>query len=188
MLKKEMREMTKVEIEKELNRQGDYVQIDNITRFLKENPAMDLKKFLYTKLIEIYDRRNMFLDEADVYNRLIELSLVPSEKVNYLVKAAECYIKGGIFDKADLMMSKITGQVKELERRKIMNSIIDFYKKQAQVYEKEKRRNRAVKTYEKILTMNIIDSEKNEIKQKLAKLYQELGMVGEYMKMKEKSE
>lgn len=182
------KEMTKIEIEKELNRQGDYVQIDTITRFLKENPAMDLKKFLYTKLTEIYERRNMFIDEAEVYNRLIDIALTPSEKVNCLVKATECYIKAGVFDKADLMMSKVTGQVKELERRKIVNSIIEFYKKQALVYEKEKRRNRAVKTYEKILSMNILDSEKKEVKQRLVKLYQELGMVGEYMKIKGESE
>ena len=52
------KEMTKVDIEKEISKQGDFVQIDNITRFLKTNPATDIKRFLYTKLIDIYQRRN----------------------------------------------------------------------------------------------------------------------------------
>lgn len=178
--------MTKVEIDKELSNKGDYVQIDNITRFLKENPPIDIKRFLYLKLTAIYERRSMFSEEADMYNKLTEISMVPAEKSDYLIKATECYIKAGFFDKADLMMNRATGEVKELERRRIINSIIDFYKKQAQVYEKEKRRNKAMKTYEKILSMNIVSSEKEEIQKKLAELYRELGMVGEYMRLQEK--
>lgn len=177
------KEMTKVEVEKELNGKGDYVQIDNITRFLKENPATDVKRFLYLKLTEVYERRSMFSEEADMYNKLIELSVTPADKVNYHIKATECYIKSGFFDKADLMMNRALGEVKELERRKLMNSIIDFYKKQAQVYEKEKRRSKAMKTYEKLLSMNIVSSEKDEINKKLSGLYKELGMVGEYMRL-----
>lgn len=180
--------MTKVEIEKELNGKGDYVQIDNITRFLRENLPTDIKRFLYLKLTEIYERRNMFSEEAEVYNKLIEISMTPSDKTTYLIKATECYIKAGFFDKADLMMSRATAEVKELERRKIVNSIIEFYKRQAQVYEKEKRRNKAMKTYEKILSMNIVSSEKDEIQKKLAVLYRELGMVGEYMKLQGKKQ
>lgn len=180
------KEMTKVEIEKELAGKGDYVQIDNITRFLKENLPVDIKRFLYLKLTVVYERRNMFSEEAELYNKLIEISVTPTDRVAYLIKSTECYIKAGFFDKADLMMNRITGEVKELGRRKIMNLIIDFYKKQAQIYEKEKRRNKAMKTYEKILSMNIISSEKEEIQKKLSELYRELGMVGEYMKLQSK--
>src|SRR4030043_219910 len=97
------KEMTKIEIEKELAGKGDYVLIDNITRFAKENIPTDIRKFIYTKLAEIY--------------------------------------------------------------------------------EKEKRRNRAAKTYEKLLTLNISDAEKSEINKKLLALYKELGMIGELMKM-----
>ena len=176
--------MTKVEIERELHGKGDYVQIDNITRFLKENLPLDIKKFVYLKLVEIYERRNMFLDAAEVYGRVAELTLNSSEKVNFLIKETENYIKAGFFDKADLSTKRTLSEVKASERPKIMISIKDFYKTQAQTYEKEKRRNKAVKTYEKIVTMDISDSEKTEINKKLLELYKELGMIEPYMKLK----
>jgi hypothetical protein len=44
----------------------------------------------------------------------------------------------------------------------------------------------AVKTYEKILTMDISNSEKKELEEKLSRLYKELGMVENYMKLAKK--
>jgi tetratricopeptide (TPR) repeat protein len=179
------RDMTKVEIERELEGKGDYVLIDNMTRFLRENPPVDIKKFVYSKLGEIYERRKMFADAANVYGIIAELSSA-IDKTENLVKETKCYIQAGFFDKADLGIRKIISEVKATERAKIMISIKEFYKTQAQEYEKEKRRNRAVKTYEKLLTLNISNAEKNEINKKLSALYRELGMVREYMNIEEK--
>src|SRR4030042_6121209 len=177
------KEMTKTEIEKELAGKGDYVLIDNITRFLKENLPTDIRKFVYMRLSEVYERRNMFADAADIFGKLAEIS-TPAEKTNNFVKETECYIKAGFFDRADAAIRKIISEVKAGERGKIMISIKEFYKNQAQLYEKEKRRNRAVKTYEKLLTLNISDAEKDGINKKLLLLYKELGMIDEYMGMR----
>jgi tetratricopeptide (TPR) repeat protein len=180
------KEMTKVEIEKELNNQGDYVQIDNITRFLKESIPTDIKRFVYLKLVEIYEKRAMFGDAALVYEKLIEISLSKTDKVSYFTKAAECYIKAGFFDKADLAVKKAVNESTIAEKAKITNSIREFYKNQAENYEKERRRNNAVKTYEKMLAMNYPDAEKKEINKKLAELYKNLGMIDKYMVMQKK--
>ncbi len=180
------KDMTKSEIEKELNGKGDYVLIDNITRFLKENPALDVKKFLYLKLTEIYERRNMFSEAAELYDRLSEISSIVEERAKYFTKETEDYIKAGFFDKADLALKKIIVNIKASERPKIMLTIKEFYKNQANTYEKEKRRSLAVKTYEKLLDMNIPDLEKEEINRKLLELYQSLGMIKKLMILKEK--
>jgi tetratricopeptide (TPR) repeat protein len=180
------KEMTKVEIEKELTGQGDYVQIDNITRFLKENIPTDIKRFIYGKLVAIYEKRVMFGDAALVYEKLVEIALSKTEKVNYFTKAAECYIKAGFFDKADLSVKKAVNEGTMAEKAKITSSIRDFYKNQAETYEKEKRRNNAVKTYEKMLAMGYSDAEKKEINKKLVDLYKNLGMIDKYMAMQKK--
>lgn len=176
--------MTKVEIERELKGQGDYVQIDNITRFLKQNPALDVKKFLYAILIEIYDRRKMFGEAAETCGRLAEIMLNDKEKVVCLRKEVEFYIKAGFFDKADAVFRRTLSEISPNERPKLDLEIREFYKNQADIYEKEKRRSFAVKTYEKLLTMKLSETEKSEINRKLSNLYRELGMVGEYMKLK----
>jgi tetratricopeptide (TPR) repeat protein len=180
------KEMTKVEIEKEISSQGDYVQIDNITRFMKENIPTDIRKFISLKLVEIYERRAMFADAAMIYERLVEISVLRSDKINYLTKAAECYIKAGFFDKADLAVKKAGSEATNIEKTKISDSIKEFYKSQAETYEKERRRDRAVKTYEKMLTLSYPDAEKKEINQKLSVLYKSLGRVEQYIAMQRK--
>jgi len=180
------KKMTKVEIERELKNQGDYVQIDNITRFLKQNPALDVKKFLFAILIEIYDRRKMFAEAADTCGKLIEIIMNPDEKSVCLKKEVEFYIKAGFFDKADAVFRRALSEIKPNERPKLSLEIREFYKRQADSYEKEKRRSLAVKTYEKILTLDIPEFEKKEVNEKLIKLYKELGMVGEYMRLAKK--
>jgi tetratricopeptide (TPR) repeat protein len=180
------KEMTKVEIEKEINNQGDYVQIDNITRFMRENIPTDIRKFVSLKLVVIYERRNMFADAAMIYEKLVEISVLRTDKVNYFTKAAECYIRAGFFDKADLDVKKANSEATAIEKTKITNSIRDFYKNQAQIYETERRRDRAVKTYEKMLTLNYSDAEKKEINQKLSVLYKSLGRVEQYMAIQKK--
>jgi len=180
------KEMTKVEIEKELTGKGDYVLIDNMTRFLKENLPVDIKRFVLLKLVEVYERRSMFSDAALVYDRLIEICMTPADKVGYRTKATECYIKSGFYDKADLSMKNLSGETRLGERAKMNSSIKDFYLKQAQTYEKEKRRARAIQTYQKLLTLNLLDVEKNEINKKLLELYKETGMIKEVMEMRKK--
>jgi tetratricopeptide (TPR) repeat protein len=180
------KEMTKVEIEKELMNKGDYVLIDNMTRFLKENLPLDIKRFVFLKLVTVYERRSMFAEAATVYDKLIELSLTPQDKVNYRTKATECYIKSGFYDKADLSAKNLSGETKASERTKMSSSIKDFYLNQAQTYEKEKRRARAIQTYQKLLTLNLLDVEKNEINKKLLELYKETGMIKEVMEMRKK--
>jgi len=178
--------MTKVEIEKELKGQGDYVQIDNITRFVKENPAIDVKRFVYLKLVDIYQKRNMFADAADIYNRLIEISLIDKDKITYLTKATECYIKGGFYDKADITLKKAISESSIIERGKITLAIKEFYKQQAEMYEKDKRKNKAIQTYEKMLTMNYSEMDKKEINKKLIQLYKDLGMIDKFMVLEKK--
>jgi tetratricopeptide (TPR) repeat protein len=180
------KEMTKLEIEKELKNQGDYVQIDNITRFLKQNLPLDLKKFVILKLVEIYEKRTMFQAAADLYNKLTELTVISSEKIEYSIKEIKAYIQAGLYDKAELTIKKIVAEVNLAERAKIVNSIRDFYKIQAENYEKQGRRNKALQTYERMLTMNYSELEKNGINKKLLILYRELGLIKEYLALEKK--
>ncbi|MCK9595997.1 hypothetical protein M0R19_02335 [Candidatus Pacearchaeota archaeon] len=182
------KEMSKLEIEKALNGQGDYVQIDNLTRFLKENLPMDMKKFLYARLIEVYQRRNMFADAAEICNRLIEISMTPADRITCSVKEVEFLIKAGFFDKADLVMRRIVGDSNAREGQRIESLVKGYYQNQAQIYEKEKRRNNAIKTYEKILTLNISNLERGDVEKKLLELYKELGIMDKFMVLRKKFE
>ncbi|MDD5699956.1 MAG: hypothetical protein PHH00_02060 [Candidatus Nanoarchaeia archaeon] len=181
------KEMMKSDIEKELNGKGDYVQIDMIRRFLKENIPNEIRKFASLKLAEIYERRSMFSEAAFLYSKLAELAADYAGRMDCLLKEAGDYIKAGFFEGADAAANKITAEVKPMEKTKYSDAVKIFYRTQAGIYEKSKRRSKAAEIYEKMLTLKgLLDLERTEINNKLFGLYRELGMVDKYLGMKEK--
>lgn len=167
--------MSKAEIEKILSDKGDFVKIDYIKRLLKENPNIELKKFCYLKLAEVYEKRNMFNDASKMYENIGILSVTFTDKIKNHVKEAELYIRAGFFDKADDATKKAMNFCNVAQKEEVLKLIRDFYKRQAESYENEMRRNHAVKLYERLIQMNLPEPEKDEIKNKLRVLYEKLG-------------
>jgi tetratricopeptide (TPR) repeat protein len=167
--------MSRSEIERELKGKGDFVQIDYLTRFIGQKPPLHEKKFAFMKLIEIYQEKGMFNDIAKIYSNLSILALSSQERVDYLIKETKAYIQGGRFDEADSVMRRAMEEVTIVKKADIYEDIKDFYKKQAETFEKESKRNHAIKVYEKLLSMKISDIERNEAKAKLLSLYEQLG-------------
>lgn len=177
-------ELSKSDVEVQIEGKGDYVQIDILDNLLKNKLHRDTKKFIYLKLIEIYKRKKMFNSVAKVYEGIAIISIAFSEQIKNNLKATEYYIKAGFFDKADYSMKKALNDANSVERNEINFSVKDFYKKQAEEYEKSLKRNSASKIYEKLLEMSITDQERKEIKEKLIELYEKLGKLKEFYAMK----
>jgi len=172
-------EISRSEIEKEIRGKGDYVQIDYLTKLLKKEFPIDTKKFICLSLAKIYERKMMFSDAAKMFDNIAMISVAFSEKINNYIKETELYIKAGFFARADEAMKKAMNQANASEKQDICFVVKDTYKRQARVYEKDMKRNHAVRIYEKLLDMNISETERNEIKKKLLELYEKLGKFNE---------
>lgn len=178
------KDMTKTDIDEALKGKGDYVKIDYLDRFLKGNPPLEKKKYAYQKLAEVYEQRGMFVDAAKCWNSIAIFSLTFAEKIKNYIKEAELYIKAGKFHESDEAVKKAIGEANSSERENVKRSVKEFYKRQAEAYEKDNRRSHAVKIYEKMLLMNPPQSERDEIKVKLMKLYESTGRLRDYFKLK----
>jgi len=174
------RGMSKSEIEKELAGKGDFVQLDYLTSFLKEEMQTDVRKFVMLKIAEIYEAKMIFGEAAKIYNNLAIFSVPFTDKIKYHVKEAESHIKSGNFREADYATQKAMNQANNFQKNDIMLSIKQFYKKQAEAYEKSMKRSNAMKLYEKLLELSSTDSERKEIRTKLLNLYEKLGKFREY--------
>lgn len=176
--------MSRSEIEKEISTQGDFVQIDHLGALIKEDIPTDIRKFAMTKMADIYEKKMMFSEAAKIYNNLSVISIPFAEKIKYHVKEAELYIKGGYFREADAATGKAINQANAFEKNDIMFSIRQFYKKQAEIYEKEMRRSNAVRLYEKLLEISQTEAEKRDVRARLLVLYERLGKFREYNALK----
>jgi len=167
--------MSKLDIEKCLNSKGNFIKIDYLTRFLKEDIPIDMKKFVYSKLTETYESMKLFADAALMIQHISALSMNINEKRKNNLKCSKYYVLAGEFEKADKFLQRALTQSNLNDKREIYEDIKNFYKEVAQDYEKDMKRNHASKIYEKILEMRIGDSERKEIKKKLTDLYDKLG-------------
>ncbi len=167
--------MKKSEIEEELADKGDFVQIDYLTNFLKESLSMDMKKFVFLKLAGLYQKTSMLKEAAKNYNNAALISIPFFDKMKYFVKEAELYIHAGDFEKSDQAKKKAMGEANSVEKEEIYFTIKEFYKKEAETYEKDLKRAHAARIYEKLLNMRLNELEKREIQDKLAEIYDKLG-------------
>lgn len=176
--------MVKSEIEEQLAGKGNFIQIDYLTRFLKEPLTMDMKKFVFLKLAELYEKISMLKEAAKNYDNAAMVSILFSEKINHYMKEAELYIKADDFEKSDRAMKKAMSQANSTEKNEIYITVKDFYKRQAEAYEKNLKRAHAARFYEKLLEMKISELERKEIKEKLLEIYDKLGKRKEYLVLK----
>lgn len=182
MLREVLRQdMTKSEIEQFLKDKGDYVQIDHLGRFIKEPIAMDTKKFVFLKLAELYEKAKMLNEAAKMYNNAADLSIPFVEKIKYHIKEAELYVKVGAFERVEQAMKRAFSNANSKEREEVQASVKQFLKAQAGLLEKEAKRNQAIKFYEKLLEMRILETERQEIREKLLELYRRTGKLHEAM-------
>lgn len=167
--------MTKSEIEKEISSKGTFVQIDYLTRFLKEPLTMDMKKFIYLKLGEVYERINMFKEAAKMYENMANFSITFVEKIKHHMRSVEAYAKGGDVVGGEDAMKKAMSQANSVQREEIYQQTLRIYKAQADTFEKSMKRTNAVQIYEKLLEMRIGEMERGVIREKLRVLYENLG-------------
>ena len=172
------------DIENELDGKGDFVQIDSMTRFLKEDLLFDTKKYVSIRLADIYEKRAMFAEAAKIYELIGEFSKNYSEQMKYYLRATEIFIKAGDIEKADECLRKAIKETTGRQKADILSSMKNLYMHQAEKYEEDKRRSHAVKLYEKLLVMDLSEEEREKIKKKLLELYETLGKVREYYMLK----
>jgi len=173
--------MTKKEVEQELEGKGEYVQIDYLSKFLKEQLTIDLKKFVFLKLASLYEKVMMFSEAGRMYDSAASISIAFTEKINNYLKELECYVKIGAFDRVEFAMKKALGEANSREAEEIYATVKQFYREKAKSLESEMKKNHAARYYEKMLELRISEQERKETREKLMELYKELGKTHEYM-------
>lgn len=87
----------------------------------------------------------MFNDVAKIYSNLSTLALSAQERGDYLIKETKAYIQGGRFDEADAVMRRAMEEVTIIRKADIYEDIKQFYKQQAEQYEKDQEETMLLK-------------------------------------------
>lgn len=175
---------TRREVEQSISRMGDYVKMDYLSSMLKKHLDFDTKKFVLTKLSEIYESRKMFLESARLLRISAEINTIMDSKINDFLKSAELFVKSGNFEEAEVSIKKANAVANSRQKLEIKLKAKSYYKDQAKEYLIRDKRKHALIAYEKILEFDLNDYEKKEIQKTLLELYERLGKVKEYNNLK----
>ena len=179
------KDMHKSDIEKFLEGKGDFVKIDYLTRYIKIMPPIEMRKFAYLKLAEIYIGKEMYVDAAMAFKNAAVNSVSFKEKQESFLDEARAYISAGKFDDADKALRRGMDEGNAREKEVLYKDILENYKKEAEKLEKLGKHGSLVKLYEKMLRLKFSDAEHADIKEKLLKLYDKLGKIKEAKILKE---
>jgi len=179
-----VKEKTKQEIEEKYAEMGEYVKMDYLSSCLKNHLDFDTRKFVLVKLMGLYEEKKMFLDSGRMMMSAAEINTTFQNKINDFVKAAELFIKGGDYFIAESSMNKALALASDIQRGEIKNSVKEFYKTQARLLMDKDKRNNAMNVYKNLLEFDLDDEERSEITDKLLSLYERLGKMMEYDRLK----
>jgi tetratricopeptide (TPR) repeat protein len=175
--------VTKKEIEVKLANSGDYVKMDYLQRCLKMQLDFDTKKFVLTKLSNIYEGRKMFLEAGKMIRNSADINATADSKFNDFVKSLELFIKAGSFDEADITYKKALAMANARQKVELKIKMKDLYKFQVNELLSRDKRKHALEVYEKMLALDLNPIERKEIQGSMMGLYQKLGKIREYSEM-----
>ena len=180
------KDMHKDEVESFLKGKGDFVKIDYLTRYIKTMPPIEMGKFAYLNLADIYIGKEMYVDAAGAFKNAAVNSVSFREKQENFLKEAKSFISGGKFDESDKALRRAMDEASKNEKEEIYSQILEFYKKEAENLEKAvNKQGRLASLYEKMMRLKFQGNEKDKIKEKLLKVYEKLGKIKEYKILKD---
>lgn len=181
-----VQETTKEDIEEKSKKMSDFLKMEYFESCLKQNheASFEIRKYVNTQLANLYEKRSMFLEAAKNMNSLADIATTFNEKRLAFIRAIELYIKAGTYDRADDTFKKAMACANVVEKEDIKQQVKIWYKQQAESFEKLQKNGNALKAYEKLYTLDLVEAEKQETKQKLLALYNRLGKIREFNAIK----
>ncbi|MCA9485771.1 MAG: hypothetical protein KC506_02925 [Nanoarchaeota archaeon] len=181
-----VKEISRKEIEARFEEMSDYVRIDYLSSCLKNHLDFDTRKFVLVKLAGLFEAKGMYHDAARAMKSASEINTNVQNKIGDFVKSVELFVRAGDYDMADVIMKKVLSSVSIPRAREIEGTIKEIYKIQGRACIQKNRRKQATLAYERLLEFNLEEGEKDEIRNKLLELYNQVGDIAQYNKLKKK--
>ena len=141
--------------------------------------SFEIKRFLWGELSKLYSERKMYEKAARAMANKAGMEITFREKIDSYVTAAELFAKVGKVDDAEEMFVRASRDANTEQLAKVKLARKNIYTVLARELESKGKKASAVKFYEKLVKMNLDETEKIIIKEKLISTYKALGLFRE---------
>jgi tetratricopeptide (TPR) repeat protein len=180
-----IQERTKQDIQNKLAKMGDYVRIDYLNRALGSGLDFETRKFVLLELSRLYESRSMYLEAGKLMKNAAEINTTFKGKIGDFMKSVELLVRGGNYTEADQIFAQTLALATDRERPELKVLLKGYYFVQARAFTKADKRTQAKRSYEKLLTLELNPQEKKEAQDQLLALYQKLGNIKEFYKLRD---
>jgi hypothetical protein len=153
----------------------DLTKMEYLESVLKTDATMDVKKFAYLTLTELYEKKLMFDKAAKVISAKAGYDSTFREKIDSYLRAGELFAKSGNIVLADDMFVRASREGNSEQQAKTSIARKNIFLTVASDLEKRGRMSHAVKFYEHLLSLKLDELEKSLIKKKLVDYYKRVG-------------
>lgn len=176
--------VTKEEVDRAIAGKDDFVKIDYLRRYLRQADSLDTRKYILLMLAGISENKNMTRDSVKYIASAAEISITFREKIDLYLKEAELWIRISNFQEADKALNAALSCGNVNERPAIQDRYIDLYRINGKMAENNDKKRRAIEIYEKLITLKQPYEKKLEIKERLLDLYNKMGRIRDYERIK----
>ncbi len=173
----QVREKTKEEITAKLSTmKTPLTRMDYLESIMKSDFPYDVQRLIFDELAKAYEERIMYDKAARVFSMKGGIEVTQNKKVEAYLRAAELFAKAWKIEEIEAMYVRALREAETNEKkREIKLAIKNIFLVNASELEKKQKRSGALKFYEKLMKIDLDESEKSQVKEKLIAIYKSLG-------------
>jgi len=137
--------------------------------------SFEIKRFIWGNLVGLYEERKMYEKAGRAMASKAGAEVTAKEKIESYLKAGELFAKGGKIEDADDMFVRASRDGDSEDKAKVRLARKNIFVINAQELEKQGKKVAATRFYEKLIKMNLLDEEKETIKERLIEIYRATG-------------
>jgi tetratricopeptide (TPR) repeat protein len=167
---------TKEELLKSVALKSDEIKLENFEKIVK-NPEFDAetRKNAFLAMTDIYIKKMWWGSVAKAYNNAADLAKTFGEKQELFFKAGTFYVRSDDYFTAEDTFRKSIVLAPKKDRTSVLNRVYEVYISLAREYENRRMQTKAISVYNKVLTLNLPLDKANEIRERMAVLYERIG-------------
>lgn len=174
-------EKTLDEVKKKLETQtSDFNQISYLENVIaQQSLTFDIKRWTYTKLAELYEKKRYFDKAARAVLNRTTLEVLYRERIASFLRAGDLFAKGARMEECIQAFLKAYSEGNNQEKSIIKQKMMESIRNAAMEAERSGKKNAVIPYYQKLLELPIGENERQQIKEKLIVLYKSLGKFAE---------
>lgn len=167
---------TKEELLNSVSNKSDEIKLENFEKIVK-NPEFDqdTRKNAFLAMVDIYIKKMWWNNVARAYNNAADLAKTFTEKQDLFFKAATYFVRAEDYFTAEDTFRKSIVLAARKDRVSVLNKVYDVYINLAREYESRRMQTKAISVYNKTLALSLPLEKANEIRERIAVLYERIG-------------